>query len=135
MVGLNIFFLAFISGASMNPARSLTPALVSGVLNNLWLYWSATFIGTSVSPLCSEGCLYQSHNSVVVVYFLHTPYVPHRDHIILLIHFKQSSVKTFSILILNQMFHTVFESALNYIHPSFHKFIICINPCNVISLP
>ena len=47
MVGLNIFFLAFISGASMNPARSLAPALVSGVLNDLWLYWSATFIGTS----------------------------------------------------------------------------------------
>ena len=48
MVGLDIFFLAFISGASMNPARSLAPALVSGVLNNLWLYWSATFIGTSI---------------------------------------------------------------------------------------
>ncbi len=48
MVGLNIFFLAFISGASLNPARSLAPALVSGVLNNLWLYWSATFIGTSI---------------------------------------------------------------------------------------
>jgi aquaporin Z len=48
IVGLDIFFLAFISGASMNPARSLAPALVSGVLNNLWLYWSATFIGTSM---------------------------------------------------------------------------------------
>jgi len=48
IVGLNIFFLAFISGASMNPARSLAPALISGVLNNLWLYWSATFIGTSI---------------------------------------------------------------------------------------
>jgi aquaporin Z len=48
MVGLDIFFLAFISGASMNPARSLAPALLSGVLGNLWLYWSATFIGTSV---------------------------------------------------------------------------------------
>jgi aquaporin Z len=51
MVGLDIFFLAFISGASMNPARSLAPALVSGVLNNLWLYWSATFIGTSIVAL------------------------------------------------------------------------------------
>ena len=30
IVGLDIFFLAFISGASMNPARSLAPALVSG---------------------------------------------------------------------------------------------------------
>ena len=47
MVGLDIFFLAFISGASMNPARSLAPALLSGVLDNLWLYWTATFIGSS----------------------------------------------------------------------------------------
>jgi aquaporin Z len=47
MVGLDIFFLAFVSGASMNPARSLAPALLSGVLGNLWLYWSATFMGTS----------------------------------------------------------------------------------------
>jgi aquaporin Z len=46
MVGLDIFFLAFISGASMNPARSLPPALLSGALGNLWLYWSATFIGS-----------------------------------------------------------------------------------------
>jgi glycerol uptake facilitator-like aquaporin len=51
IVGLDIFFLAFISGASMNPARSLAPALVSGVLDNLWLYWSATFIGTSIVAL------------------------------------------------------------------------------------
>jgi aquaporin Z len=48
MVSLDIFFLAFISGASMNPARSLAPALLSGVLGNLWLYWTATFIGSSV---------------------------------------------------------------------------------------
>jgi aquaporin Z len=47
MVGLDIFFLAFISGASMNPARSLAPALLSGVLGNLWLYWTAAFIGSS----------------------------------------------------------------------------------------
>ena len=51
IVGLDIFFLAFISGASMNPARSLAPALTSGVLDNLWLYWSATFIGTSIVAL------------------------------------------------------------------------------------
>jgi aquaporin Z len=51
MVGLDIFFLAFISGASMNPARSLAPALLSGVLGNLWLYWTATFIGSSVVAL------------------------------------------------------------------------------------
>ena len=48
IVGLDIFFLAFISGASMNPARSLAPALLSGYLGDLWLYWSATFVGTSI---------------------------------------------------------------------------------------
>jgi aquaporin Z len=51
IVGLDIFFLAFISGASMNPARSLAPALLSGVMTNLWLYWTATFIGTSTVAL------------------------------------------------------------------------------------
>lgn len=48
MIGMDIFFLSFISGASMNPARSLAPALVSGYLNDLWLYWTATFIGTGI---------------------------------------------------------------------------------------
>ncbi len=51
IVGLDIFFLAFISGASMNPARSLAPAVLSGVLTSLWLYWTATFIGTSIVAL------------------------------------------------------------------------------------
>jgi aquaporin Z len=35
IVGLDIFFLAFISGASMNPARSLAPALLS-IENQNW---------------------------------------------------------------------------------------------------
>ena len=48
IVGLNIFFFSFISGASMNPARSLAPALISGSVGDLWLYWSATFVGTSI---------------------------------------------------------------------------------------
>ena len=51
IVGLDILFLAVISGASMNPARSLAPAVLSGVWTNLWLYWTATFIGTSVIAL------------------------------------------------------------------------------------
>ena len=51
IVGLDIFFLAFISGASMNPARSLAPAVLSGAMANIWLYWTATFIGTSAVAL------------------------------------------------------------------------------------
>jgi aquaporin Z len=49
IVGLDIFFLAFISGASMNPARALAPALFSGVLDNLWLYWTAPYVGTIIT--------------------------------------------------------------------------------------
>jgi aquaporin Z len=48
MIGLDIFFFAFISGASMNPARALAPAMVSGYLNYLWLYWTAPFTGSTI---------------------------------------------------------------------------------------
>jgi len=48
MVGLDIFFFAFVSGASMNPARSLAPAMVSGYVNDLWLYLTAPFIGSTI---------------------------------------------------------------------------------------
>lgn len=47
IVGIDILFFALISGASMNPARSLAPALLSGIWNDLWIYWTATFVGTS----------------------------------------------------------------------------------------
>ena len=36
IVGLDIFFLGHVFGASMNPARSLAPALISGYLWDLW---------------------------------------------------------------------------------------------------
>jgi aquaporin Z len=48
IVGLDIFFFGLVSGASMNPARSLAPTLISGYLGDLWLYWTATFVGTSL---------------------------------------------------------------------------------------
>jgi aquaporin Z len=51
IVGLDIFFFGLISGASMNPARSLAPALLSGYLGDLWLYCTATFVGTSMVAL------------------------------------------------------------------------------------
>lgn len=42
-----------ISGASMNPARSLAPALFSGNLSSLWIYLTAPFIGAvAASPTC-----------------------------------------------------------------------------------
>jgi len=55
IVGLDILFLAFISGASMNPARALAPALLSGSLGDLWLYLSAPFIGTMIAAFLFRG--------------------------------------------------------------------------------
>ena len=43
---LEAMFAGPISGASMNPARSLSPAIVSGNLNHLWIYLSAPVIGS-----------------------------------------------------------------------------------------
>jgi aquaporin Z len=48
IVGLDIFLFGLISGASMNPARSLAPVIVSGYYIDLWLYLTAPFIGTSI---------------------------------------------------------------------------------------
>lgn len=45
VVALEAMFAGPICGASMNPARSLAPALVSGHLEHLWLYLVATTLG------------------------------------------------------------------------------------------
>ena len=45
VVGLEALFAGPICGASMNPARSLAPALVSGHFQNLWIYLAAPVMG------------------------------------------------------------------------------------------
>ena len=44
-VTLDIFFGGPITGAAMNPARYIGPALLGGGLNNCWLYWAGPIIG------------------------------------------------------------------------------------------
>ena len=48
VIALDILFFGLVSGASMNPIRSLAPAVVSGVTHDLWLYLTTPFIGTII---------------------------------------------------------------------------------------
>jgi aquaporin Z len=48
-VGLEAMFAGPITMASMNPARSIGPALVSGNIETLWLYIIATILGAIVA--------------------------------------------------------------------------------------
>jgi len=61
VIGLEAMFAGPICGASMNPARSLAPALVSGNLEFLWIYIAAPTLGALLAvPACcgvrEPGC-------------------------------------------------------------------------------
>jgi len=49
VIGLEAMFAGPASGASMNPARSLAPALVSGRLTHVWIYLIAPVLGALVA--------------------------------------------------------------------------------------
>jgi aquaporin Z len=61
VIALEALFAGPISGASMNPARSLAPALVSARVEHLWVYLVAPLVGAALAvPVCSiiqqPGC-------------------------------------------------------------------------------
>ena len=49
VIALEALFAGPICGASMNPARSLAPAIVSGHLEHLWIYLVAPVVGMLVA--------------------------------------------------------------------------------------
>jgi MIP family channel proteins len=53
-VGLDALFGGPITGASMNPARSIGPALVSGELHDLWIYVVAPIAGAALGALAYQ---------------------------------------------------------------------------------
>lgn len=61
VIALEAMFAGPICGASMNPARSIAPAVVSGHLEHLWIYIAAPVLGALLSiPACrlirEPGC-------------------------------------------------------------------------------
>jgi MIP family channel proteins len=50
-VGLEAAFMGPITGASMNPVRSLGPALVGNLWQHHWLYWVAPILGAQLAVL------------------------------------------------------------------------------------
>jgi aquaporin Z len=61
IIGLEAMFAGPICGASMNPARSLAPAIVSGQVQFLWIYILAPVVGALLAvPACcafrESGC-------------------------------------------------------------------------------
>jgi aquaporin Z len=59
VIAFEAMFAGPISGASMNPARSLAPAVVSGQLGSLWLYLIAPALGAATAVLTCR-CVHES---------------------------------------------------------------------------
>ena len=54
VVTLDILAIGPLTGASMNPARSFGPALVTGIYEGQFVYWTAPIIGSIVAALLYE---------------------------------------------------------------------------------
>jgi MIP family channel proteins len=62
-VALCSLFSRPVSGASMNPARSLAPAVMSGELHGLWIYLLAPFLGAALATLTMRVLHSHKHKS------------------------------------------------------------------------
>ena len=66
VIALEAMFAGPVCGASMNPVRSLAPAVLSGQVEHLWLYLIGPTLGAALAvPLCcamrEPGCCSPAH--------------------------------------------------------------------------
>ncbi|KAM2033266.1 hypothetical protein ACFX1T_015178 [Malus domestica] len=54
ILGANILIAGAFDGASMNPAVSFGPAVVSWTWDNHWVYWLGPFIGAAIAAVVYE---------------------------------------------------------------------------------
>ena len=55
VIAFEVLFAGPISGASMNPARSLAPALVGGSLGGIWVYLAGPLSGAVLGVLAHRA--------------------------------------------------------------------------------
>jgi aquaporin NIP len=60
-VGMDAMFGGPITGASMNPARSLGPAIVAGDLSSAWVYIAAPAVGAAAAALAYQFLREEPH--------------------------------------------------------------------------
>jgi aquaporin Z len=83
-----VFLEAGVSGTSTNPARSLGPALISGVWRGFWVYCAGPILGALIAAgLHSRGWLGLLEIEVAKLY--HFEHDPHR-----VFHWKGSAART-----------------------------------------
>lgn len=66
VIALEALFAGPICGASMNPARSLAPALVSGHFASLWIYLAAPVVGALMAVLLAGVVREDCYRSISV---------------------------------------------------------------------
>lgn len=55
IVALNAFIGGSLTGASMNPARSLAPSVFAGVYDSLWIYITAPMLGAGLAAFTYDA--------------------------------------------------------------------------------
>jgi MIP family channel proteins len=71
-VGMTIMILHTVgiplTGASMNPARTFGPAVVTGCWDNHWIYWVGPLVGSTTAALIAQIVFLANPNSIQSVF-------------------------------------------------------------------